>query len=361
VISISRRSLISTLAGAAVAGSARAAASGIRIGMGVRDLSDATLRFVRQLGVEWIASPSQLILDNRLMGLVPPPGRAPGGTSRSWQEADIRRILARVESFGLRVGNMTLPGFPNVILGRAGRERDLENVCESIRIAGRCGIPVLEYNFEAVRASDGYYAVPAPDGTKHRAFDADRIRNLPAFPEVAPADKAEMWSRLTVFLKAVVPVAERAGVRLSLHPNDPPLEEFRGVALPLRSIDDLKRLIETVPSPSNGITLDTGVTQEMGADVVETIRYFGRKDRISHVHFRNVRVTTPYTKYLETAIDEGQADMLAAMRAFREVGYSRMMIPDHVPQLSADADTQYAGWAHALGYMKALLHGAESR
>ena len=88
----------------------------------------------------------------------------------------------------------------------------------------------------------------------------------------------------------------------------------------MRSLADQRRLIELVDSPSNGITLDTGVTTEMGEDAAEAIRYFGSRDRINHVHFRNVRVETPYYKYLEVMHDEGDCDMLACMQAFDEVG-----------------------------------------
>jgi len=340
---------------------AQSAASRIKLGMGMLDLSDATLKFVRQLGVEWFACPAQYIVDSHPRGLVPAAGRAPGGSSGPWKETEIRRVKQRVESFGLQLGVLALHGFPNVILGKPERDRDIEHVQESIRIAGRVGVPVVEYTFLAIRPSEGYYTVPGRGGSTLRAFDNERIDRLPTLPDVGELSVEELWSRLTYFLKAVVPVAEQAGVRLALHPNDPPVERFRGAALPVRSIADLKRLIEIVPSPSNGITLDTGVTREMGAGVVDTIRFFGGRDRINHVHFRNVRLETPYTAYTETFIDEGENDMLAAMRAFQEVGYSHMLIPDHTPQLSVDSDEQWAGWAYAIGYIKALLKAAESR
>jgi mannonate dehydratase len=328
--------------------------------MGMLDLSDATLKFVRQLGVEWLACPAAYVVDSHPRGLVPATGRAPGGPSGPWKEAEIRRIQQRVESFGLRIGNLSLHAFPNVILGTPQRDRDIEHVQESIRIAGRLGVPVIEYTFVLIRPSEGYHVVPGRGGSQLRAFDDTRIAHLPPLPEIGEVPVEESWKRLTYFLKEVVPVAEQAGVRLALHPNDPPVERFRGTGLPLRTIADLKRLIEIVPSPSNGVTLDTGVTREMGGNVVETIRFFGNRDRINHVHFRNVRVKTPYTNYTETFIDEGDNDMLAAMRAFRAVGYSHMVIPDHTPQLSVDSAEQWAGWAYAVGYIKALLKAAET-
>ncbi len=357
---LTRRALLAGTAAALLPSHspAQAKPGGIKLGMGMLDLSDATLKFVRQLGVEWFGCPAQYIVDSHPRGLVPAGGRAPGGSSGPWNEAEIARIKSRVESFGLKLGAVPLHGFPNVILGKPERDRDIENVQESIRIAGKLGIPVVEYTFLPIRPSEGYYVTDGPGGSKLRAFDNTRVKNLPPLPQVGELSADESWKRLTYFLKAIVPVAEQAGVRLTVHPNDPPIERFRGTGLPLRSIADLKRLIEIVPSPSNGITLDTGVTREMGADVAETIRYFGSRDRINHVHFRNIRLKAPYNEYIETFIDGGDNDMLAAMRAFREVGYSHMLIPDHTPQLSVDSDDQWAGWAFAVGYIKALIKAA---
>jgi mannonate dehydratase len=149
-------------------------------------------------------------------------------------------------------------------------------------------------------------------------------------------------------------VAVESHVRLALHPNDPPMPSYRGIAQPFASLEQWKRLVNFLPSSANGITLDTGVTAEIGENVVEVIRYFGRKDCINHVHFRNVRTQKPRYNYTETFIDEGQVDMLAAMRAFREVGYSQMIVPDHSPSITGDAEG-YGGWGFALGYIKALL------
>ena len=324
---------------------------GIKIATIAGDLTDATLRFSAQLGVEWIDLATR-------PGLIPPPGRPPRGQAQPWNEAEMRAMVERLRGYGLRPGIRPLPAFPNVLLGNDERDRDIEVVQEAIRIAGRIGIPTLEYNFTLLRASAGYYRAQGRGGAGLRAFDAARLNDYPPEPEIAGVSKEEVWRRLEYFLRAIVPVAEKAGVRLSIHPNDPPLESFGGADQPVRSVADMKRLIEVVNSPANGITLDTGVIREMGEDVVETIRYFGERDRINHVHFRNVRLHEPYLRYTESFHDNGDVDMLAAMRAFVAVGYRRLMAPDHTPVLSVDGEKHYAGWAFAIGYMKALLQAA---
>ncbi len=315
-------------------------------------LSNDYLRFVKQLGVEWIAAPAGL--GGRPRGLVPGPGSVPGGDSGRWSESQISEIVQRVKSHGLRVGVLPLSGFPNVLLGNEQRDEDIENVRGKIRIAGRLGIPVLEYNFYWVRATEGYGVVEGRGGAKLRDFDFERIRDRRAEPNTPLPTREELWSRLTHFVKAIVPEAEKAGVRLALHPNDPPLESFRDVAQPVRSYADLRRFVDIVKSPVHGITLDTGVLTEMGVDAVTAIRYFGHRSQINHVHFRNVRVQKPNVRYTETFIDEGDADLDAAMRAFHQIRYEGILIPDHTPHMSVDDEWSHAGWAYALGYMKGL-------
>ena len=245
-------------------------------------------------------------------------------------------------------------GFPNVILGNAERDRDLENVRQSIRIAGRLGIPVVEYNFFGLRNVEGLDRRPGRGGATYRGFDDAKVKDRSPLAGLGAAGDETMWERLQYFLKAVVPAAVESHVLLALHPNDPPMPVYRGIAQPFASLEQWKRLVNFIPSPANGITLDTGVTAELGENVVEAIRYFGGRKCINHVHFRNVRTLKPRLDYVETFIDEGQVDMLAAMRAFREVGYSQMMVPDHSPAIAGDMQG-LGGWGYALGYMKALL------
>ena len=240
------------------------------------------------------------------------------------------------------------------ILGRAGADSDIEKVSESIRVAGKVGIPVVEYNWYALRAMGGYYQEPGRGGSRLAAHDYERSRNLPPIPEVGEHSATELWTRYERFLKAVVPVAERAGVRLAVHPNDPPPPRYRGTDQILGSVDGLKRLCEIVKSPANGITFDTGVTREMGYNVIENIQWFGGRDQINHVHFRNVLMKTPREKYVETFIDAGDNDMMACLRALHATGYPRLLHPDHVPELPGDS-VQRGGWGYAVGHIKSML------
>ena len=312
------------------------------------DLDEAGIRRVKQLGVDFVL-------------MVGPP--------IPWEESQIRSIMDRLKSNGLTLGNMMIAGFPSAIYGRPGRDEEIERVRQSIRAAGRAGLPVVEYNFYAHRAVEGYYEESGRAGAGLTAFDYDRVKDLPPLPNEGAHSLDEMWSNITYFLRAVVPVAEESGVRLALHPNDPPAPISRGSGQIMGTVEGWKRLIEIVPSKANGITFDCGVTREMGQDPVEVCRYFGARDRINHMHFRNVRVRVPYEKYTEVFLDEGQVNMFAVMKELVRQKYPRLIYPEHPRGLDADREQpnfkpaypgggSYVGFAYNVGYARAMLQAA---
>ena len=346
-LALSRRTLIST-AGAAVAAPRAAEAAVPKITLWLDNVEEASMRRVKQLGVDHVSM---------------------GGPRIPWDEARLRYIVERLKSAGLTLANVMIGGFPTAVYGRPGRDGEIDNVRESIRAAGRIGIPVVEYNFYAHRAVEGYYQEQGRGGAGLTAFDYDRVKDLPPLPQEGAHTLDEMWRNVTYFLKAVVPVAQEAGVRLALHPNDPPAPVSRGSGQIMGSVEGWKRLIEIVPSPSNGITFDCGVTREMGHDPVEACRYFGSRDRINHMHYRNVRMRVPREKYTETFLDEGEVDMFAVMKELVRQKYSQLIYPEHPPLLDADREqpskgispARYAGFAYTVGYARAMLQAALAR
>jgi mannonate dehydratase len=372
---LSRRELLASagagLALAATAGLRSAHAEtltgGIKITMPVGELTEDALAFVAYLGVDYVttggpASPTYT-----------PEGRVvqarPNDPAPPWKDADLRRMKETVERAGLKLGNVMLHDFRRAVLGRPGADEDIELVKESIRAAGRVGIPIVEYNWYALRAMGGYYEEPGRGGSRLAAHDYARSRDLPVLDDVGTHTAPDLWARYERFLKAVVPVAEQANVRLAVHPNDPPPPRYRGVEQILGSVDGLKRVCETVKSPANGITLDVGVTREMGSDVIETIRWFGSRDQINHVHFRNVVVRTPYVDYTEVFLDDGQVDLFGVMRELVKAKYPRGLYPEHPRLLDMDREYQkfqnqypggggFAGEIYNVGYARAMLQAA---
>jgi mannonate dehydratase len=337
----------------------------LKLAQGLRDLADETIAFHLQMGVRHVTMPTSF---NRTAasprGLVPPADMGPPADDqpmRPWKAADLKRIKDFLGERGLSAEMVNLGRLSRIWHGKPDRDRDLEAVQESIRAAGEAGLPVVEYNSTPLRGSEGYGSTTGRGMAGLRDYDHARTKDLPPLPNVGEHTREQMWERIEWFLKGVIPVAEASNVRLAMHPNDPPIPVFRGAAQPVRSLEDQRKLIALVDSPSNGITLDTGVTTQMGEDAAEAIRYFGSRDRINHVHFRNVRVEVPYYKYLEVMHDEGDCDMLGCMMAFQEVGYRYLIIPDHTPHFSGDTPGDQVGWAFAVGYLQALRHAAASR
>ncbi len=200
-----------------------------------RDADEKVMRQIKQIGVDYV-----------LMGGPPIP----------WTEEGLRAIMDRFKANGLTVINMMIGGHPNTIYGREGRDAEIKNIQDSLRAAGAAGLPVVEYNFYADRLMEGYYEKKARGGASHTAFDYAPVKDLPAKPEIGKLTATGLWSNLTYFLKAVTPIAEKAGVRMALHPNDPPIPVSHGSAQIMATLADWKRLISIVDSPSNGMTFD---------------------------------------------------------------------------------------------------------
>jgi mannonate dehydratase len=322
----------------------------ICVGAGM-DADEKAMQKIKQLGVDYV-----------LMG----------GPKIPWTEAGLRAIMDRFKANGLTVINMMIGGHPNTIYGREGRDAEIKDIQESLRAAGRAGLPVVEYNFYAHRLMEGYYEKKARGGSSHTAFDYAPVKNLTPNPEIGKHTADELWKNLAYFLKAVIPVAEKAGVRMALHPNDPPIPVSHGSDQIMATLKDWKRLISIVDSPSNGITFDCGVTREMGEDPIAVCKYFGQKDRINHVHYRNVIVEQPYTKYAEVFLDEGQVNMFAIMKELVGMKYNHGLYPEHPRALDYDREHEggiknmypggggYAGETFNIGYARAMMQAVQS-
>jgi mannonate dehydratase len=320
-------------------------------GLAAGTLDEAGARRVRQLGI-----------DHVIAGY---PGRIP------WEESRLKDLIDGLKGHGLTLGNIMISGFPNIIYGRTGRDEEIDKVIASIRAAGKVGLPVIEYNFYAHRLTEGYFEETGRAGAGMTAFDYDRVKDLPPLEREGAHSLDEMWANIMYFLKAVVPVAERSGVRLALHPNDPPAPTSRGSGQIMSTLEGWKRLVDIVKSPSNGITFDCGVTRELGEDPVAVCRYFGARDCINHVHYRNVKVRKPYEQYTEVFLDEGDNNMFLVMQELVRQKYPRLIYPEHPRALDYDRERPnfrsnypggggYAAYAFNVGYTRAMLQAALS-
>jgi len=313
--------------------------------------SDEILRVMAGFGVNYICSrlPSER-LDER------------------WSVDGLSRLRERIESFGLTLDVVPLPmssnyitkaELPNIMLGKSPeRDREIDDVCQMIRNTAKAGIPCLKYNMT-------FLGVPRTESTKGRGgaeystFVYDKAKQDPPLTEAGPIDADKYWERITYFVERVVPVAEEYKVKLACHPQDPGMPRgrgFRGVETVLGSVEGLKRFVSIKESAYHGLNFCQGTVAEMlqkpGQEIFDVIRYFGSRKKIFNVHFRNIR--GGFLNFQETFIDDGDVDMLKAMRVYKEVGFDGMMMPDHVPKIQGDTNS-YQGFAFAFGYIKALI------
>jgi mannonate dehydratase len=279
------------------------------------------------------------------------------GADAPWDYQPLLRTKQRYEQAGFNLAVIeSRPPYNLVKRGLPGRDAEIDAICALIENMGKLGIPVWCYewmtDFNWLRTN---FATPSRGGSIVTSYDHALMQHEPD-SELGPLDDEQLWANLEYFLRRVVPVAERAGVKLAMHPDDPPLSPIRGVARIMRSVDNYQRLVDLVPSPVNGITLCQGNFTLMTDDLPSVIRHFGRQEKIFFVHFRDVRGTV--LKFEETWHDDGKTDLLACMRAYREVDFSGVLRPDHVPTVEGDNNERpgYSsfGRLYAIGYIRGL-------
>lgn len=345
------------------------ATEGMRIAVGqFNELADEKLIFAQQLGVPGVQMNTPQLPDH-------------GGY---WAYEDLLALRTKTERFGLQfeaIENVPIHFYDKAMLGQPGRDEQIANYQTTIRNVGRAGIPILGYHFmpnsvwrttrtgpgrggAAVTAFDMALVAAAPGGGQS-AFVAKRDEKVDALwvqeevagPEVT-AD--QMWANYEYFMRAVLPVAQEAGVKLALHPDDPPMPSLGGVARLFKDVDGFKRAeqiaLDCAGGAMWGLDLCLGCCSEMiggAANVAAMIEHFGPTGRILYVHFRDVQGTVP--QFAECFIGEGNYNAAESMLRLKHNGFTGFLLDDHVPHMIDDSSWQHRGRAHAIGYMQGLL------
>ena len=280
-------------------------------------------------------------------------------SERPWDYAPLARYRDQVAEAGLTLEVIEdNPPMDRLRLGLPGRDEELEAVCTLIRNMGALGIRVWCYNWMPIL---GWLRTSFADSTRGGAavsgLDYSRLANWP-LTSAGVVDAETLWANLEWFLRHVCPVAEEAGVTLAIHPDDPPVSPIRGIARIMSSVESFDRLLELSPSSANAVTFCQGNFTLMTDDVPSLIRRLA--SRIAFVHFRDVRGTPE--RFVETFHDDGQTDMFACMRAYRDINFSGVIRVDHTPMLEGDtasvAGYSHQGRLHAIGYMAGLREAA---
>lgn len=292
-----------------------------------------------------------------------------GDPGRIWTLEELLQVRQEAESEGLQIEaieNFDPAYWHDVLLDGPKRSEQIENVKTIIRRVGQAGIPIMGYNFSiagvAGRVSgpfarggamsvgmDGPVDSPMPNGMVwNMVYDAA------AAPGVVPAiTHGELWQRLGRFLDDVLPVAESAGVKLALHPDDPPLPTVRGQPRLVYQPDMYQKVVDLNPSSANTFEFCLGTLAEMTeGDIYEAVQRYSAQGRLGYVHFRNIRGKVP--SYKEAFVDDGDIDMIRVLRILQRNGFQGVIIPDHTPQMTCGAPW-HAGMAFALGYMRGAM------
>jgi len=272
----------------------------------------------------------------------------------------LARLRERVEAHGLRlynVGNIAVAKNDKIHLALPGRDQAIADFQAFVRDLGRAGIGVTTFTWEPTQV---WSSAPGESrGAQARAVDLDEMLQRP-YTHGRPYSEDEIWANYTYFMGQMMPVCEDAGVRLALHPNDPPSPRpLGGIPCLIHSFDTYRRAFAIADSPALGMEFCCGCWLEGGAgfgDIFEGIRTFTAENRILIVHFRNVTAALP--RFVETFLDNGYMDMYRVMKTFVQAGYRGTMILDHTPKFAGEY-AKGGGAAYAIGYMRALMERAQ--
>jgi mannonate dehydratase len=315
----------------------------MRPALGMHDLSDENLTFAKQIGV------------NDLV-VVSPEGLT--GDGPYYDYTRLVQLRTRVENAGLRVAaiqNIPIAWYDKIVWGLPGREEQLDNYVKTVTNVGKAGIPILHYNFHAIRVWRTSRHARDRGGAYVTSYDHELMKHAPI--ERTVLGEEELWDNFEYLVKAIIPAAAAVGLRMALHPDDPPVSPIAGAACLFVSMDAFQRALDIVPSPANGLLFCNGCYAEMlGEGVYDAIRHFGNQGKIFYVHFRNIAMQPG--GFRETFMDSGDIDMLKALQTYKEVGFGGVMIPDHLPEIIGDSPFRHRANAYAIGYMRALMAAA---
>jgi mannonate dehydratase len=280
------------------------------------------------------------------------------GDGGKWQLQDLVKLRLRVEQFGLKLTaleNVPTSFYDHIMLNGPRRDEQIENMIFTVRNMARAGIPIFGYNW---MPSHVWRTPPAliRGGALATAYDHALGSKYP-LTHGREYSEEEMWQNLEHWIKIITPVAEEEGIRLGIHPCDPPVDKLGGIPQLLRSFESYKRLVEIYPSASNGIEFCQGTFSEMKDDIYEMIDYFASRKKILYVHFRNVSSKVP--NFYEEFVNTGYVDMHKAMKIYHKHNFDGFFIDDHVPHTHGDTPWGHRGRAFANGYIQAMIEAVQ--
>lgn len=332
----------------------------VKLGHELAELSDKNLSYVARYGVEWIGAKPIITDPSRIYATV--------------DELKIMRDLAEKHGLHVELINSILLNSTNVdrekhaaimLAQSPERDRDIEAFQTLIRNCAVAGIPTLKYNMSilgVVRSEQ----VPGRGDTLYNRWNyAEAAAKSPPLTRAGTVNADAFWERIDYFLSRVVPVANEYKVNIACHPQDPGMPQpqgYRGVDRVLGTVEGLKKFIAMHESPYHGLNFCQGTISEdledPNAEIGDVIRFFGSRKKIFNVHFRNIRGRRN-DFVAEMFPDEGSVDMVKALKVYREVGYDKILMPDHAPATPDDPSGPLENFAFEFGYIRGLIQSEQ--
>jgi mannonate dehydratase len=328
----------------------------MRIGLGsFSDPTDERLAYIKQIGVD------DILLNFYSTPLIDTMTRLPL-VGDEWSYTQIIELRNRVEDAGLRlnaVENMPKAFFREIQLGKPGREEKIEKVQRSLQNLARAGIPVFGYYWDPTDVLRSSTTFRTRGGAQSMAIDLRHFENSPLLADREYSEN-EMWEYYHYFLEKVIPVAESEGIKLALHPVDPPVPRIGGVPRLFRSRAAFDKAFSLVPSDWHGCEFCLGNWAAMGEDMLDVIEHFGRQSKIFYVHFQTISNALPEPLH-EIFVDmPGYYDPIQVMNKLRQVGFNGLIIPGHTPRVIGDGQYCERARAMTVGYLKGILRTLEA-
>lgn len=321
----------------------------------IKEFNDDALMMAKQLGAEGFHFNTPPIATN---------------DEDFWTERSLTWLKEYTEKFGLKlemIENVPVRFFDKIMLGTDGRDQQIENYIKTIRNMGKVGIPILGHHFCPTWAWRTSITAPARGGATVSAFDyrdAQNGKNAYTVSVKHMVDMAKrndipdaegLWKNYEYFAKAVMPAAEKAGIKLIVHPSDPPLREVAGFERIFINAQDFERAEKICNSEAFGINFCIGTFSQLGGEeaVMEMIEKFVKRGKVQMVHFRDVQGTVEH--FQECFLGEGRMNPARVMKALYDAGYNGLMLDDHVPFLTTDTRWGHTCRANAFGYLNGML------
>ncbi|WP_020530296.1 mannonate dehydratase [Flexithrix dorotheae] len=288
------------------------------------------------------------------------------GREAPWDFESLKAIKQDFKNAGFNLHGLEGDQFDMapIKLGLPNRDETIEKYCQMLENMGRLEIPLLCYNF---MASIGWFRtkidVEERGGAMTSEFNYEQIKDE-LVPENQRISIEKLWDNLWYFLDAVLPMAEKNGIQMALHPDDPPLDEVKGVGRILTNAAAFDQILARYPSPSNGITFCQATFKTMGEDIKVISEKWLKANRIFFLHLRDIEGDK--FKFRETFHDNGPTAMEEMLQHYHQLGFEGLLRPDHAPAMYGETQQNFAGGlsagyevlgkVFAIGYLKGICH-----